>query len=124
MNIGLPGAGIGGLYYLGCTAIMPFKELLLTVRKPEHKFRYRLVATQLGISFGIITGLFLVYLLLDSLLGFGALTGVQTGEDEGMFYSLLPIIVSFSLLMIILSLVEVSAFFIKRKIRLAEKDYK
>jgi len=32
--------------------------------------------------------------------------------------------VSFSLLMIILSLVEVSAFFIKRKIRLAEKDYK
>jgi len=115
MNIGLPGAGIGGLYYLCCTAIMPVKELFLTITKPEHKFRYRHVAMQVGISIGIIAGFFLVYQLIDKCLGFNALPSVEAGEEVFLFYSLLPIIVSLSLLMVILVIVEIAALFVKKK---------
>lgn len=110
MNIGLPGAGIGGLYYLTCTAIMPFKELFLTLTKPEHKFRYRLVATQLSIAVGIVIGLFLVYQLVTSLFP----VADPVSSDSILFYSLLPIMVSLALLMFILALVELAAFFSKR----------
>ncbi len=110
MNIGLPGAGIGGLYYLGCTAIMPIKELYLTLKKPEHKFRYRLVATQLAIAVGIIAGLFLIYQLASGILGVGLSVTEPLSEDAALFYSLLPIMVSFSLLIVILALVELVAF--------------
>ena len=122
MNIGLPGAGIGGLYYLCCTAIMPVKELFLTLTKPEHKFRYRHIAMQLGISIGIIAGFFLVYQLIDKCLGFNALPTVEAGEEEVLFYSLLPIIVSLSLLMVILVIVEFAALFVKNKKSLVEKE--
>ena len=114
MNIGLPGAGIGGLYYLTCTAIMPFKELFLTLTNPEHKFRYKLVATQLSIAIGIVIGLFLIYQLVTSLFGFGLSVVDPVGSESILFYSLLPIMVSFVLLILILVLVELAAFFSKR----------
>jgi len=120
MNIGLPGAGIGGLYYLGCAVIMPVKELFLTVTKPEHKFRYKLVATQLGIAIGIMAGFFLIYYSISQLLGLGALPVAQVGE-EASFYPLLPVIVSFSLLIIILVLVELAAFVTKKQKQPAEE---
>ena len=65
MNVGLPGAGIGGLFYLICTVFMPFKEVFLTLTKPEHKFRYRLIATQLSIVGGIVGGVVLIYELVS-----------------------------------------------------------
>ena len=113
MNIGLPGAGVGGLFYLSCTLAMPFKELFLTLTKPGHKFRYKLVATQLSIAFGIVGGLFLVYKLVSGLFGLSfSSMGLVSGEGAWL-YSLLPIFVSFGLLVVILSLLELFAFFMK-----------
>ena len=114
MNIGLPGAGIGGLYYLGCGVVMPVKEFFLTVTKAEHKFRYKLVATQWGISIGIMVGFILIYYSISHLFGFGALPVTQMSEAAS-FYPLLPVIVSFCLLIIILALVELAAFLTKKQ---------
>jgi len=114
MNIGLPGAGIGGLYYLTCVVIMPFKELFLTLTKPEHTFRYRLVSTQLSIAGGIVFGLFLMYQLVASLFGFGLSIARPVSSGSILFYSMLPIIVSLGLLALILILVELAAFFSKK----------
>ena len=115
MNIGLPGAGIGGLYYLTCTAIMPIRELLLTLRNPEHKFRSRLVATQFSIATGIVAGLYLVFQLAESLVELGLPVTTPESADTALFYSLLPLALSFSLLALILLVVELCAFITKRK---------
>ena len=70
MNVGLPGAGIGGIFYLLCALAMPFKEVFLTITKPEHKFRYRLIATQLSIAVGIVTGVIAIYKLVRNVFVF------------------------------------------------------
>jgi hypothetical protein len=107
MNVGLPGAGIGGLYYLICTAVMPFKEIFLTLTKPKHQFRYRLVFTQFSISSAIIIGFIAIYQLVSILFS----------NDSFLPSLLLPIVISLALLVFILTLVELSAFISKKRIK-------
>jgi len=120
MNIGLPGAGVGGLYYLVCTAFMPIKEVYLCLTNAEHKFRYRLVITQLGIASGIVLGLIAMYGLVNNVFGLDLSLAKNPGGDSLLFYSLLPVLISLGLLLVILSLIEVAAFFAKKKVKLGE----
>ena len=114
MNVGLPGAGIGGLFYLLCALAMPIKEVILTITKPGHKFRYRLIVRQLSIVIGIVIGVIAIYKLVSNVFGFGLSLSVRT--DSLIFYSLLPVLISFSLLMVILTSVWlVSIFSSQRK---------
>jgi len=112
MNIGLPGAGIGGLYYLICTAVMPVKELILTLKNPEHKYRSRLVITQFSIATGIVAGLILAFQLITNLVGLSI--AVPDDTDTAVFYSLLPLAISLGLLVVILAMVELFAYIAKR----------
>ena len=109
MNVGLPGAGIGGLFYLLCALAMPIKEVFLTITRPGHKFRYRLIATQLGIVIGIVAGVVAIYKLINTVFGFDL--SLPAGTDSMLFYSLLPVLVSFGLLLIILTSVRLVSFF-------------
>ena len=110
MNVGLPGAGIGGLFYVLCALAMPVKEVYLTITRPKHKFRYRLVATQLGIVTGIVASVFAIYKLLRNVFGLELSNPAPT--DSIMFYSLLPVLISFGLLLIILISVRLAGFFL------------
>lgn len=112
MNVGLPGAGIGGLFYLLCALTMPFKELFLSITRPEHQFRHRLIAVQLGIVAGIILGIIAIYKLL------GGLWGIEltlTTPSSNLLYSWRPILVSFSLLSLVLVTVRLIAYFSSRQ---------
>ena len=109
MNVGLPGAGIGGLFYLLCALVMPIKEVFLTITRPKHKFRYRLIATQLSIAIGIVLGIIAIYKLVSNVLGVDLLLSVHA--DSIIFYSLLPVLISFGLLLVILTLVRLVGFF-------------
>jgi hypothetical protein len=109
MNVGLPGAGIGGLFYLLCALAMPLKEVYLTITKPTHKFRYRLVATQLGIVTGIVAGVFAIYKLFRNVFGLELSNPAPT--ESIMFYSLLPVLLSFGLLLVILISVRLAGLF-------------
>ena len=109
MNVGLPGAGIGGLFYLLCALAMPIKEVILTVTRPEHKFRYRLVATQLSIVIGIVLGVIAMYQLVSNVLGLDL--SIETHSDSIIFYSLLPVLISLGLLLIILTSVRLVGLF-------------
>ncbi len=84
---------------------MPVKEVYLTITRPKHKFRYRLVATQLG----IVAGVFAIYKLLRNMFGLELSNPAPT--DSIMFYSLLPVLISFGLLLIILISVGLRASF-------------
>ena len=100
MNVGLPGAGIGGLFYLICTVFIPFKELFLTLTKPDHKFRYRLITTQLSIVSGIVAGIIIIYKLVSNFFGFDPSFPVSMDNSSVLFYSLLPVLISLGILSI------------------------
>lgn len=68
MTAGLPGTGIGCLFYLMSALCMPFIELYMTCRGRSSKQRWKLVATQFCFALGIaggfwVTGWFLSWIL-------------------------------------------------------------
>jgi hypothetical protein len=109
MNVGLPGAGIGGLFYLLCALFMPVKETFLAITRPGHCFRYRLVATQLGIAIGIVSGVIAVYELASSV--FRVELSLTVGTGSILFYSLLPVLISLGLLLTVLATARIAGLF-------------
>ncbi len=59
MNVGLPGTGIGGLFYLVTALLMPVFEMLQTLRGRSNLKRWRVVLAQSGLAASIIGGLWL-----------------------------------------------------------------
>lgn len=57
MTAGLPGTGLGGLFYLVLSLLMPLRELYLTTRGRSSRARWRIVSTQLAIALGIIAAM-------------------------------------------------------------------
>jgi hypothetical protein len=68
MNAGLPGTGIGGVFYLLSALWMPFHELYKTFRKKNQPQRMRLIFSQVSLALGIIAGIWLTGWLLGELL--------------------------------------------------------
>lgn len=57
MNAGLPGTGIGGLFYVLLALLMPVRELYLTARGRSSRERWRVVLGQVAIALGIVASL-------------------------------------------------------------------
>ncbi len=60
MTAGLPGAGIGGLFYLASTLLLPARSLLRRLRGHPDSFTWRHQAHSVGIAAGIMVGLWTV----------------------------------------------------------------
>ena len=56
MTVGLPGAGIGGLFYLLAAVVMPVRELALTARGRSSARRWGVVGRQFAHALGIAAG--------------------------------------------------------------------
>jgi hypothetical protein len=57
MTVGLPGVGIGGIFYLVSALLMPVRELGLAVRGDRSQRRWGVVARQSMIAAGILAAL-------------------------------------------------------------------
>lgn len=57
MNAGLPGAGIGGLFYLASTLLLPARSLLRRLRGRSDTVTWREHMHNVSIAFGILAGL-------------------------------------------------------------------
>jgi hypothetical protein len=57
MMAGLPGTGIGGMFYVGLTLAMPFRELYRAVRGKSNAQRWSFIAVQLGFVVAIAAGM-------------------------------------------------------------------
>lgn len=57
MVVGVPGSGIGGLYYIVLALAMPVCELIQTVRGRSSWLRWRGVSIQTGLAVGILAAL-------------------------------------------------------------------
>ena len=67
MNVGLPGTGIGGLFYLVTAFLMPVIELVHLLRGRSSLKRWRMVASQFSLAAGVIGGLWLTAFVLRQL---------------------------------------------------------
>ena len=69
MIVGVPGTGIGGLFYLLSALALPLREAIRRVRDRAHSVSWRVVAHQTAIAGGILAGMWATGLLLGAVLG-------------------------------------------------------
>lgn len=68
MTAGLPGIGIGGIFYLLSAICMPLVELINTMRGKSNLKRWKTALTQFGLSCGMISGFWLMGIMLAEVL--------------------------------------------------------
>jgi len=64
MTAGLPGTGIGGVFYLLSALLMPFVELVKTLRGQSSWPRWVLVIRQFAMASGIVAGMWMLGIVL------------------------------------------------------------
>lgn len=76
MNAGLPGTGIGGLFYVVLALVMPLRELYLTARGRSSRERWRLVLQQALMACGIVAALATTWWALARVVDASSATGL------------------------------------------------
>jgi hypothetical protein len=68
MTVGLPGTGIGGIFYLLLAICMPAKEFISTIKGKTTLKRWCFIALQLSFVIGVITAIWGEVWLLNGML--------------------------------------------------------
>jgi hypothetical protein len=86
MNVGLPGTGIGGVFYLLSAICMPVVEAARAVARREAT-QWRVVGRQLVVAIGIIAGIWWAGWILALMVGGSPLllAAIQGGGLDGRF---------------------------------------
>jgi hypothetical protein len=84
MNPGLPGAGIGGLFYVLSALWMPICELW-RLRRGDARGQWPLVARQFAIAVGIIVAMSGVFWALDTVLMLQQIAAHAAGQMHAMW---------------------------------------
>ncbi len=127
MNAGLPGVGIGGVFYLVLALFMPFLELYKTIKGESSLKRWGIVVRQLVMAGSILAGMWLMGLFLGVLLTISG--GMETEKISELvqiaqigqvgqvaeiaklnIFHMAPVIMSLMTLLVILILTQVLVF--------------
>ncbi len=88
MIVGLPGTGIGGLFYLGMALLMPLREIAVTLKGRSSVARWRFIGLNLVLVAGILACLWAFMWGVKALLGWigldqpgGLLTASRSGAE-------------------------------------------
>ncbi len=79
MIVGVPGTGIGGMFYLVSALALPLRQVVRRARHGATAIRWRVVAAQAVMAGGILAGMWATGLLLGALLGTVARAHVAPG---------------------------------------------
>ncbi|HEY0997645.1 MAG TPA: hypothetical protein VGD77_16765, partial [Gemmatimonadaceae bacterium] len=84
MTAGLPGVGIGGIFYVVSALLMPVRAAVLTARGRRAEARWGLALRQAGIALGILGALwFTGWLIAAALTAFAPHVLSGTGRGGG-----------------------------------------
>jgi hypothetical protein len=123
MIMGIPGTGIGGLFYLFAALLMPIIELVQTARGRSSKSRWCEVGLQSGVALSIIfltlASLELLWLLLSYLSYLPAdlvaqTTGTGGQESTNWVLRLPPLLIALPTLGAVLIALELLALTLRR----------
>lgn len=83
MTVGLPGAGIGGLFYVASTLLLPVRDVLRALRGQPALPGRRSHGLQVGLAIGILVAVWLTGWLLGFIVPPGTVTAavVIAGES-------------------------------------------
>lgn len=126
MNAGLPGTGIGGVFYLLSAMLMPIIEIFMTIRGKSSLARWLLVLRQLVMGAIILAGMWLLGLVLGAMYNLFIaakpvvpnlvnnmhLHIVQTALHLNIFH-IAPVVMSILTLTVILTLTQVMRLFVR-----------
>jgi hypothetical protein len=125
MNIGLPGTGLGGLFYLITALMMPLFELRLTLAGRRSLRRWRIVGLQWGIAAAILVSTWGTFELLAYIFPHFTLHSQAVSSNGGGFAEvrhqtsralrIAPILISLPTLLTILLSVEALRLVAQRK---------
>lgn len=113
MTAGIPGSGIGGVFYVIGALLLPVRTLYRQVRGiPVH---WAPVLRQFGLAVGILTGLWLAGMLLGLLLGpvLPAPHGRVAVAGHANVLRLVSVFASFGTLLMVLLAVQVARLVVR-----------
>ena len=110
MTAGMPGTGIGGLFYLLSALLMPVRELWRAMCGRSSAEQRRNVLRQCLLSAGILGALSVTGMLLGLIPGIAADAPQNANRALRVFY-VAPVVVAFTTLVAVLVAVEVARLF-------------
>ena len=126
MTVGLPGTGIGGVFYLLSALLMPFTEIVKTLRGKSSLADWRLVIKQLSLGLAILAAMWLLGLIAANIFNLfasvkpthaGVLQNIHTHITNTAFhlniFHIAPILMSIVTLSVILTLTNLLRIFIR-----------
>lgn len=113
MVAGIPGTGIGGLFYLLSVLCMPLREVGKLVRGKSNVRRWKFIVMQLGLASGIIVGFMVTGWILAMLIPEKAHLFVKQ-TSWGNVLKVKPFVISITVLSTVLVSVEILRFFIPK----------
>lgn len=126
MNIGLPGTGIGGLFYLMAALMMPLVELRLTLIGRSSLRRWRFVGLQWSIALAIVLSIWGTFEILAYIFPYFIIysQAVPASGDSiaeiryqlGRVFRVAPILIALPTLITMLLSVETLRFAVRRKL--------
>ena len=113
MNVGLPGTGIGGLFYILYIVLMFGIEVVRYIFKKNTNRKFAVMAVQQML---ILVGIIFSMIALDLFLAKLVVTvkeyqGSEMTVQQTHFLAVAPIVATAGLLFLVLALVRVFAFF-------------
>lgn len=111
MNVGLPGTGIGGLFYLLTAFMILAYELVMTVRGRSNLGRWKVVGEQVGITVTMIIAAIVTNSLISTYLLKKTAPPAASHTVAGAvlsFYATHPIFVPVTLLFLVLCAVQIA----------------
>ena len=83
MTAGLPGVGIGGIFYLASALLMPFRSLWAVLDGRPHEARWRVALRQAAIAGGSLGALWATGLALGWVIGIAFPHALVSGATAG-----------------------------------------
>lgn len=106
MIAGLPGTGIGGIFYLMSVFLMPVREMGRVVRGRSSFRRWGLILNQIGLASGIMVGFWAMGWFLSKLLPVHVKASIHNNGYNGNILQMKPFIISMVVLFGVLLAVE------------------
>ena len=115
MNIGLPGTGVGGLFYLLMALLMPLNEAMRTLQGRGCRTRWRTALRQSAIALGVISSMALTNWVIQHLLPRHSGSAFHSVSGEvSRAIGLTPTFWSFGTLAVLMIAVQCGRLFIGR----------
>ncbi len=123
MTPGIPGTGIGGLFYLLSTVALPLREALRRLRRRAATARWSVIALQQLLAAGILGGMWTTGWLLGILVSTARqpIPGAAAATVSHNMWRTATFALSFATLTLVICTVELLALWRRRRARLAAR---